>query len=149
MAVRKRSRIVCVMAVILSLAGCSQDMTMKQPEVRGMQVYYLEIVTNDVDAVCATYVKMFGVQFSEPDALLGGARTAALHPTGLVGVRAPLREDERPVVRPYWLVDDIEAAVAEVEKAGGKIVHPPLEIPGRGTFAIYFMGNNQHGLWQL
>jgi predicted enzyme related to lactoylglutathione lyase len=148
MAGKERSKIFVVIAVILSLAGCSQDTTEKHPEVQSMQVYYLEIVTNDVDAVCSTYVTTFGVHFSDPDTLLGNARTAALHGGGLVGVRAPLREDEEPVVRPYWLVNDIEAAVAEVEKAGGKIAHPPLEIPGRGTFAIYFLGNNQHGLWQ-
>jgi uncharacterized protein len=52
------------------------------------------------------------------------------------------------VVRPYWLVGDIEAAVAVVAEAGGVIAHPPLEIPGYGTFAIYFVGGNQHGLWQ-
>jgi hypothetical protein len=30
---------------------------------------------------------------------------------GLIGVRAPLHESEAPVVRPYWLVADIEAAL--------------------------------------
>ncbi len=113
-----------------------------------MQAYYLEIVTNDVDAVCSTYVKTCGVQFSEPDILLGNARTAALHGGGLVGVRAPLREDEEPVVRPYWLVDDIEAAVSAAVAAGGEVAHPPLELPGRGTFAIYIQGGIHHGLWQ-
>jgi len=113
-----------------------------------MQVYYLEVVTNDVDAVCRAYVATWGLQFGEPDTLLGNARTAALHGGGLVGVRGPLREDEEPVVRPYWLVDDIKVAVAAVEKAGGEMALPPPEIPGRGTIAIYFLGNNQHGLWQ-
>ena len=113
-----------------------------------MQVHYLEIVTKDVDAVCAAYAAAHGVTFGEPDAGLGFARTAALPGGGLVGVRAPLREDETPVVRPYWLVDDIEAAVAKVEAAGGMIAHPPLEIPGHGMFAIYFQGGNEHGLWQ-
>ena len=149
MAARERSKILSVIAVILSLMGCSQDTAVKQPEVQGMQVYYLEIVSNDVDAVCSTYAKSFGVEFSKPEMLLGNARTAALHGGGLIGVRAPLREDEEPVVRPYWLVDDIQAAVATVEKAGGEIALPPTEIAGRGTIAIYFLGNNQHGLWQL
>jgi hypothetical protein len=40
-------------------------------------------------------------------------------------------------VRPYWLVDDIEAAVAAAVQAGGDVAHPPMEIPGHGTFAIY------------
>jgi predicted enzyme related to lactoylglutathione lyase len=59
-----------------------------------------------------------------------------------------LRETEEPVVRPYWLVDNIEAAVAAAVKAGGKIAHPPMEIPGHGTFAIYLQGGIDHGFWQ-
>jgi uncharacterized protein len=114
-----------------------------------MQVHYLEIVTKEVDAVCATYAAATGVQFGKPDAGLGNARTAALPGGGLVGVRAPLRDTEAPVVRPYWLVDDIEAAVAAAVKAGGYLAHPPLEIPGHGTFAIYLQGGIDHGLWQL
>ena len=114
-----------------------------------MQIQYLEIVTKDVDAVCAAYAAMNGVQFGEPDAGLGNARTAALADGGLVGVRAPLRETEQPVVRPYWLVEDIEAAVAAVVEAGGQVAVPPMEIPGHGTCAIYLQGGNDHGLWQL
>ena len=113
-----------------------------------MQIHYLEIVTKQVDEVCATYSTANGVQFGKPDPSFGHARTAALPGGGLVGVRAPLRETEAPVVRPYWLVDDIEAAVAAVEQAGGQIAHPPLEIPGHGTFAIYVQGGIEHGFWQ-
>ena len=113
-----------------------------------MQIHYLEIVTNEVDAVCAAYAAAHDVQFGKPDSGLGNARTAALRGGGLVGVRAPLRETEAPVVRPYWLVDDIEAAVAAAVKAGGEIAHPPMEIPGHGTFAIYIQGGIDHGLWQ-
>ena len=114
-----------------------------------MQIHYLEIVTKEVDAVCAAYAVANGVQFGEPDAGLGNARTAALPGGGLVGVRAPLHESEEPVVRPYWLVDDIEAAVAAAVEAGGEVAHPPMEIPGHGTFAIYILGCIHHGLWQL
>jgi predicted enzyme related to lactoylglutathione lyase len=64
-------------------------------------------------------------------------------------LRGPLRETEVPLVRPYWLVDDIEAAVAAVAERGAFIAHPPLEIPGRGTFAIYIQGGAEHGLWRL
>lgn len=110
-----------------------------------MKIFYLEIVTPEVDAVCASYAAVHGVQFSEPEAELGSARTAAMADGGLVGVRAPMRETESPVVRTYWLVDDIQAAVA---KAGGELAHPPFEIPGRGTFAIYILGGIDHGLWQ-
>ncbi len=57
-----------------------------------MKVHYLEIVTTDVDAVCAAYAAANGLQFGKPDAGLGNARTATLPGGGLVGVRAPLSE---------------------------------------------------------
>lgn len=114
-----------------------------------MQIYYLEIVTKEVDAVCAAYAATNGVQFGEPDAGLGNARTTALPGDGLLGVRAPLHESEEPVVRPYRLVDDIEVAVAAAVKAGAEVAHPPMQIPGHGTFAIYIQGGIHHGLWQL
>ena len=114
-----------------------------------MRIHYLELVTTDVDAVCAAYAVANGVKFGASDAGLGNARTAALPGGGLVGVRAPLHESEETVVRPYWLVDDIDAAVAAAVAAGGEVAHPPLAIPGRGTFAIYIQGGIHHGLWQL
>ncbi len=67
----------------------------------------------------------------------------------MIGVRAPTREAETPVVRPYWLVDDVAAAVQAAEGAGAGIAHPPMEIPGHCTFAIYIQGGVQHGLWQV
>lgn len=114
-----------------------------------MRIHYLEIVTKDVDAVCAAYAAAHGARFSGADPGLGNARTAALPSGGLVGVRAPLHESEAPVVRPYWLVDDIEAALAAAVDEGGEIAHPPMEIPGHGTFAIYIHGGIHHGLWKL
>jgi predicted enzyme related to lactoylglutathione lyase len=113
-----------------------------------MQVYYLEIVTEAVDAVCAAYATATGVQFGEQEPGLGGARTAPLDGGGLVGIRPPLHDTEDPVIRPYWLVEDIEAAVASAVEAGAEVAHPPLGIPGHGTFAIYIQGGVHHGLWQ-
>jgi len=114
-----------------------------------MQIYYLEVVTKEVDLVCATYTAAHRVQFGKPDAGLGNARTAVLPGGGLLGVRAPMHETEEPVVRPYWLVDNIEAALAAAVEAGAEVAHPPLEIPNHGTFAIYIRGGIHHGLWQL
>lgn len=114
-----------------------------------MQIHYLEIVSRDVDGICAAYAAANGVEFGEPDPGLGNARTAPLKGGGMVGVRGPLRNDEEPVVRPYWLVPDIEAAVTAAVEAGGVVAVEPTEIPGHGTFAIYLQGGNDHGLWQL
>lgn len=114
-----------------------------------MQIHYLEIVTPDVEAACAACAQLHGVSFSEPVAELGNARTAELSSGGLVGVRSPMHETEQPVVRPYILVDDIDAAAEAVKMAGGEIAHPPMEIPGHGQFAIYIQSGIQFGLWQL
>lgn len=113
-----------------------------------MQIDYLEIVTPEVDAVCATYAAVHGVRFGEPLPGLGNARTAELANGGVVGVRAPLSASEQPVVRPYWRAGDVSLALDAAESAGAETAHPPLELPGHGTFAIYFQGGVQHGLWR-
>ena len=117
-------------------------------EEKAMLVHYLEVVTTDVDATCSNLEKLHGVTFSDPEPGLGAARTASLEGGGRLGVRAPLREDEEPVVRPYLLVDDIEAAVKAAEAAGAQFAMYSTEIPGRGKFAIYVLGGIQYGLWQ-
>jgi predicted enzyme related to lactoylglutathione lyase len=158
----KLTRLIATAAFVTTIAcaGCSKTQPSAQPEsaltssgapMEGqttMQVYYLEIVTKEVDAVCAVYAAANGVQFGKPDAGLGNARTAPMPGGGLVGVRAPLRETEQPVVRPYWLVDDIEAAVAAAEKSGAVIALPPMKLSGHGTCAICIQGGIDHGFWQ-
>lgn len=118
-------------------------------EENAMKVQYLEIVTPDVEAVCATYSKLLDATFGGADPNLGGARTAKLAGGGMLGVRGPLRETEEPVVRPYVLVDDIESALAAAEKSGAKIALPPMKLAGHGTCAIYILGGIEFGLWEL
>ncbi len=116
---------------------------------KAVKVHYLEIVTPSVNETCAALEKMHGVTFGQPVAELGSARTAELRGGGRLGVRAPMRQTEEPVVRPYVLVDDIEAAVKAAEAAGAQTAMLPTRIPGHGTFAIYVLGGIDHGLWQL
>ncbi len=118
------------------------------PDTKGaIDVHYLEIVTAETDATCDGLAQSHSVAFSEPIAELGNARTAGLKDGGRIGVRAPMGE-EQPVVRPYVLVDDIHAAVRTAEAAGAEVLMPPTEIAGQGTFAIYYLGKIEHGLWQ-
>ena len=113
-----------------------------------MQIHYLEIVTPEVDAACAALEKIHGVKFGRPDASLGAARTTKLPSGATIGVRAPMNAAETPVTRPYFLVDDLQAAVNAAASAGAQIALPSMEIPGHGTIAIYFMGGAQYGLWK-
>ena len=113
-----------------------------------MRIGYLEIVTPDVDGVCATYEAAYSVSFGAPVPSLGNARTTRLPDGGQVGIRAPLRDTESPVVRPYALVDNIESAIENAHRAGAVIALPPMELPGYGVCAIYLQGGIEHGVWQ-
>ena len=113
-----------------------------------MQTEYLEIVTSDVEATCKILAQNHGVVFSEPVPELGNARLADLSGGGRVGVRAPMADHETPTVRPYMLVDDIEAAIASAQAEGAEFAMLATAVPGQGTFAIYMLGGIQHGLWQ-
>ena len=113
-----------------------------------MTIQFLEIVTPSVDETIAVLSKAHGVTFGDPVPEFGGGRTADLIGGGRISVRGPLREDETPVVRPYILVDDINAAVKAAEAAGAEVAIPPMPIPGQGTFSIYLLGGIEHGLWQ-
>ena len=147
-----------ILLPVLALAACStvadpgsQASALEgttTPEEKAMQVQFLEIVTTDVDATCAAFEKLHGVSFSEPEAMLGNARVAALKGGGRISVRAPLADHDKPIVRPYMLVADIEASIAVAEAAGAEFAMKATEIPGQGTFAIYFLGGMQYGLWQ-
>ncbi|MEL6739594.1 MAG: hydroxylase [Planctomycetota bacterium] len=114
-----------------------------------MKVHYLEIVTPSVEETCKALAEAHGVAFSEPIAELGNARTAELSGGGRIGVRAPMHDAERPVVRPYVLVDDIEAALKAAQDAGATIAVPPMTIPGQGTCSVYVLAGIDHGLWEL
>lgn len=149
-----RSLVAGLAATLVAWAGTTaatgaRDQTPPRPEEPTMLVQYLEIVTPDVDATCDTLARLHDVSFGEPDPALGNARTASTKGGGRIGVRAPLSPDEQPVVRPYVLVPDIQAAVKEAAAAGAEIALPSMELPGHGTCAIYIQGGIQHGLWQL
>jgi len=116
---------------------------------RFVKIHFLEIVTPDVDAACILYSMMYGVTFGDVDQNLGGARTAELDGGGMLGIRAPLRDTETPVVRPYVLVDDISAAVSAAAESGAEIAMTPTEIAGYGQFAIVIHGGIESGLWQI
>jgi predicted enzyme related to lactoylglutathione lyase len=147
-AVRHRPTLALTLLACLAVAPWALAGQQDKKKTEGLQVYYLEIVTKEVDQVCAAYGAAGGVKFGKPDAGLGGARTAPMAGGGMVGVRAPLRDTEAPIVRPYWLVKDIKAAVAAAQKAGGQVAVEPTEIPGHGKFAIYVQGGVDHGLWE-
>jgi predicted enzyme related to lactoylglutathione lyase len=81
-------------------------------------VHYLEIVTTDVRATADLYAKAHGWTFGPEAPELGQAVVAALPDGSLCGIRAPLSEQEKPLVRMYLRVSDLDAAVTRAAVLG-------------------------------
>jgi predicted enzyme related to lactoylglutathione lyase len=113
-----------------------------------MAVHYLEIVSDDVDALTALYQGTHGLSFGPPDPDLGQARVATQTDGTLVGIRKPLATHEQPIMRAYFAVEDIQQAVKKAQESGATIAYPPTCQGNRGTFAIMIQGDLEHGLWQ-
>lgn len=112
-------------------------------------VYYLEIVTPDVESVCDFYSKTHGWVFQPMDPVLGNARVADLPGGTRCGVRAPMHDAEKPTVRTYVRVNDMQLAFDKAVKTGANVLLEPMELPGHGTIAIVENGGAEQGLWQL
>jgi predicted enzyme related to lactoylglutathione lyase len=113
-----------------------------------MAVHYLEIVSNDVDALIGLYQRMHGLSFGPPDPDLGQARVATTTHGALIGIRKPLVAHEHPIMRTYLAVDDIQQAVKKAGESGATIAYPPTPQGNHGNFAIVIQGDVEHGLWQ-
>ena len=112
-------------------------------------VHYLEIVTPDVDSVRNLYESAFGWRFQPMVPELGNAFVAELPGGSRCGIRAPMSEQEKPVVRTYVRVADLSAAVRRAAELGAEIALESMEIPGQGTIAIFIHGGIEHGVWQV
>lgn len=145
-----RKRLVsAVMVVALTAIGLGRVSIRAQPEKDSrMAVHYLEIVSNDVDALVDLYQRVHGLSFGPPDLDLGQARVATRADGALVGIRKPLAAHEQPIIRTYLAVEDIRQAVKNAEASGAIVAYPPTRQGARGTFAIVIQGDIQHGLWQ-
>jgi hypothetical protein len=113
-----------------------------------MAVHYLEIVSDDADALTELYESTYDLSFGAPDADLGQARVASLEDGTLVGIRKPLAAHEGPTTRTYLAVEDIEQAAKQAEQHGATIAYPPTRQGQRGTFAIVIQGGVELGFWQ-
>lgn len=148
MMIKRTALGVFVAAATMLLAGCRTAENTDQTGESNMRVHYVEIVCNEVAAQCEALERVHGLSFGSPVADLGGARVANAAGGSLIGVRAPLAEHEQPIIRTYLEVADIAKAVRDAEAAGGVVAYPPTKQGETGTWAIYFLGEVQFGLWQ-
>ena len=148
---RLGSALIAIGLMSLSLGCRSDERSASDATKEGnstMSMHYVEIVSNDVDTLTALYQRTHGLSFGPPDPDLGQARVATRADGTLVGIRKPLAAHEQPIVRIYLAVEDIQQAVKKAEDSGATIAYPPTRQGQRGTFAIVYQGDVQHGLWQ-
>lgn len=113
-----------------------------------MTIRYLEIVSKNVDREIEILESQNGIKFGDAVAALGGARTATSGDGTTIGVRAPMHDAEEPVARPYFLTETLQETLDAAVAKGAELAVPPMELPGQGTIALYFVDGVQYGLWQ-
>jgi hypothetical protein len=97
-----------------------------------------ELASGDIDEACAFYAEMFGWQ-KGPAHDMGAAGVYQLLARGdavpIAGVYLA-----QPTMSPAWTsyvrVAELEAAVAAVVRQGGKVLVPPMEVPGGDRIAV-------------
>ena len=137
-----------IVALVLLSACQSPSPTIKGKADPEMQAHYVEIVSKAVEKQCKALEQVHGLSFGPEVQDLGRARVAETENGVLVGIRAPLAEHEQPIIRTYFVVDDIAKAVKAAEAAGALVAYPPTKQGETGTWAIYMIDGIQYGLWQ-
>ncbi len=102
---------------------------------------WCELCTNDLQAAGRFYGELFGWELEDsPMPGTGGAYVVAKVGGRPVGGMMTMPPNLPPGVPPHWgvyvTVDDVDATVAEAARLGGKVHHPPTDIPGVGRFAV-------------
>lgn len=141
-------RLLTAFCFILITANESLSQYIEGKHGHEMKAHYVEIVSKRADDQIKSLEKVHGLSFGPKIQDLGQARVATAADGSMVGVRAPLAEHEKPIVRVYFEVADINKAVKAAEEAGALVAYPPTKQGETGTWAIYILGGIQHGLWQ-
>ncbi len=98
-----------------------------------------ELTTTDPAAAAEFYGQLFGWNVKAPDPAMGGYRVVSVGDVGIAGILAI--PPEAPTMPPHWgcyvTVADTDKTVARIEALGGKVIVPPMDIPGVGRMAVF------------
>lgn len=117
----------------------------------GQPVAWFEVTSPDAQRAQKFYADMFGWQVSADPAMGGYALVDTASGEGAVsgGIGPSSGPDDKPGIKIYMRVDDLDASLDRAEKLGGRKLVPPTELPGDfGKFAIFAdPDGNPVGLW--
>lgn len=101
------------------------------------RVIYFEIPSADPDSNRRFYEQAFGWQFQQWGfAAYWMANTGSEHQPGINGAVMQELGPEQSVINTIG-VDDIDAAIAKIQQAGGRIMKPKKAIPAVGWIAFF------------
>ncbi len=112
---------------------------------------WFDLACPDPDAAEAFYGPLFGWTFEAPaPEEMGSHRSALLDGRPVAGLgKIPEGMPMPPAWSIYFRSDDLEANVEAATAAGGKVVAPPMVIPGAGRMALLAdPGGAVFGLWE-
>ncbi|MCY3913253.1 MAG: VOC family protein [Chloroflexi bacterium] len=103
-------------------------------------IHWCELLTQDPDTATAFYAELLGMESETLTMAEEGAYTILLSggvgASGIMAMPVHLRERGVPAHwSVYFQIEDVEAAVAHVTAAGGRVALPPKDIPMVGRIA--------------
>lgn len=97
---------------------------------------WTELLTDDVDRGVGFYADLLDLQPSTMDMGDFEYRMLGRGEQGDMGIVAPQTDRGPSHWTNYLHVEDVDAAAAKVEPAGGKVIVPPTDLPGVGRFSL-------------
>lgn len=99
------------------------------------KIVHIELSAKDRKALSKFYAEIFGWQMEHIDEMNYTTFKAG---DGVAGGFNPVTESNPAgTVTIYIETDDVTASLNDVEKAGGTIVSPEMEIPNTGKFGLF------------
>jgi len=110
-------------------------------------IVHVEFHVKEPKKVEKFYGNLFGWKFTPVPGMDYALFEAPSGPPGGVGGLQPGNWEEG--VLNYILVNSVDDHVKRIEKAGGKVLTPKMEVPGQGWFALFQdPAGTKMALWQ-
>jgi uncharacterized protein len=117
----------------------------------GQPVAWFEVISTDADRARKFYAELFGWTVSADPAIDGYALVDTGAGEGAIGggIGPPAGPEDKPGVKIYMRVDDLDAYLDRAGRLGGRQLVPPTDLPGDfGRFAVFAdPDGNPVGLW--
>ena len=132
----KRTGFTCLLLLAAAAASAQEIPGQSNGDYREGDFVWFDLVTDDPDAAKRFYARMFGWSYSREKDGYSIARSAGDYVGGIFrdDELDPAKEDARWI--PSISVPDVDMAAVSVERAGGEVLIPAGEMPGRGRMAV-------------